>query len=206
MKQKKTFLFFVMGATNVGKSTFLQSVKDAWPNDVHLVEVGKALRAKYPPEYFQGQGNPAHTQQEAIDLCFAGILDGEFLGRRYILVDGQPRDVGQAESIMKFDGCSSLRERAVIELVCPREERRRRAMNRDRSDGSSLALALERLDRDVLQLHEVLLAFTKYQIHRFNTGKETYEPLSAFQHVLHQYGALFNSPQSVTFSDAENPL
>jgi len=191
MKMEKSFLLFVLGATNVGKSTFLEKVKQAYSTDVHLIEVGKMLRAKYPPGHFQGQGAPAHTQNEAIDLLCHGINMGEQLGSKYIIVDGQPRNVGQAESIMGWAPWprSPHRIRAVVELVCPRAERERRALARD-VDPDRKKLALDRLDRDVLDLHEVLISFTRYEIHRFNTGRETYSPVGAFQRVLREYGAI----------------
>jgi len=195
MKQKKSFLFFVMGGTNVGKSTFLETVKKHYPSETHLVEVGKILRAKYPPSHFQGQGNPAHTQNEAIELCFSGIRDGEAKGARFIFVDGQPRDAGQAKEIMAFSDCSISRERAVIELVCPRKIREARATARDVDCPEKLRLALDRLDRDILAIHEVLLVFTRYPIHRFNTGSDSYGPLGAFQRVLREYGQLDSQPE-----------
>lgn len=190
MKQRKSFLFFTMGGTNVGKTTFLETVKKAYPEEVHLVEVGKILRAKYPPGYFQGQGNPAHTQKEAIELCFSGIREGEEKDARFIFVDGQPRDAGQAMEIMRFSDCNVFRERATIELVCPRKERAERAALRDAHDPDKLRLAMDRLDRDILHIHEVLLVFTRYPIHRFNTAAAAYSPLGAFQTILREYKQL----------------
>lgn len=184
---KVQFLFFVVGATNVGKSSFLTAIRDVGGNQVHLVEVGKQLRAKYPPEHFQGQCNPAHTADEALQMCLDGIEAGEKAGAKIILVDGQPRDVKQAQDILAWRGAGN-RTKAVIHLMCPREERERRARVREAEHPSALELALARLDRDVLQLHEVMIAFDRFDRYNFNTGHPSYTPLAAFQQVLAKYG------------------
>ena len=198
----RKFLFFVVGATNVGKSTFLKSVAEAHPHGVHLVEVGKWMRAKYPPEHFQGQGAPAHTQAEALNMLFASVLEGDRKGARFILVDGQPRNPEQARAIMNWKELWG-RERAVIELVCPRKERERRLWERFDQMDPAYALGEARLDRDVLDIHEVLLEFTRYDIHRFNTARSSYTPLAAFQSVLRSYRQAVDLRGG---TDAENPL
>jgi hypothetical protein len=186
---KAQFLFFVVGATSVGKSTFLQTIKDVGGLQVHLVEVGKQMRAKYPPEHFKGQCNPAHTAAEALQMCLEGIEEaGEKAGAKIILVDGQPRDVGQAEEILGWR-FQDHRTKAVIHLMCHRDERERRARVREKNNPGALQLALDRLDRDVLQLHEVLITFDRYDRYNFNTGHPNYTPLAAFQEVLRKYGA-----------------
>lgn len=190
---KAQFLFFVVGATSVGKSTFLQTIKDVGGNQVHLVEVGKQMRAKYPPEHFQGQCNPAHTAAEALQMCLEGIEAGEKAGAKIILVDGQPRDVKQAQDILASKVAGN-RTKGVIHLMCHREERERRARVREKDNPGALQLALDRLDRDVLQLHEVMIAFDRYDRYNFNTGHPNYTPLAAFQQVLAKYGdCLFGS-------------
>jgi adenylate kinase family enzyme len=185
MKQKKLFVFFVLGGTNVGKTTFLDTVKKAHPEDVHLVQVGKAMREKYGAEYFKGRSWMPETEREVVDMLFSGIEQGETLGRQFIFVDGQPRNPDQAD---KIQTCRNwpLRERAVIELVCSKEERIRRAKARDLAP-EALELSIQRMDRDIVEIHEVFLVFTRYAIHRFNTGTVTYAPNAAFAELMRQY-------------------
>lgn len=179
----------------MGKSTFLKDIKDLAPGQVHLVEVGKQMRAKYPPEHFKGQANPEHTKMEAFEMFCEGVEAGERAGAKYILVDGQPRDVGQAEQILAWRGAGN-RTKAVIQLMCHRTERERRAQVREKDHPGALKLALDRLDRDVLQLHEVLITFDRYDRYNFNTGDPNYSPLLSFQGVLKKYGdCLFTGPE-----------
>lgn len=166
--KEPTFLCFVLGATCVGKSTFLNKIKDWLGDQCHLIEVGKALRAKYPPEYFEGQGSPAKTQAEAIKLVRQGISAGEEAGVRLIIVDGQPRDLEQSDVLQSPEICHPQRHRFAIELVCPRKERIARAHGRD-IDGAKLQLALERMDADVWKLHEVVLSITAFPVFRVDT-------------------------------------
>lgn len=63
-------LIFVIGATNAGKSTLISAAKEV---GCGTVEVGKMMRAKYPPEYFQGQAAPTKTQGEAMQMMMDGI-------------------------------------------------------------------------------------------------------------------------------------
>jgi adenylate kinase family enzyme len=185
MKQNKKFLFFVLGATCVGKTTFLQAMKEHY--NAHLVEVGKILRAKYSPEHFQGQGNPAHTKQEAMQLCISGIMDGMDAQAQYIFVDGQPRDSEQAKMLLAWRE-EPMRERVTIELVCPKDRRKARMVQRDFQNPQALQLSLDRIDRDVIDIHETLMVFNQYTVQRFNTGVDGYSPLGAFQRVLREYG------------------
>ncbi len=175
------FLFFVIGPTNAGKSTFLNEVKRARGSRVHLVEVGKLMRAKYSPDHFKGQANPEHTKVEALEMLFSGIEEGAKNGAQFILVDGQPRDPEQGREI----ACHPIdRSKAVIQLVCPREERERRARGRDKENPAALKLALDRMDRDVLGIYEVLASFDSYPLFTFNTAKLFYTPVSAFEIVV----------------------
>lgn len=107
-------ILYVMGATNAGKSSLLAAMAEVHRARVALVEVGKAMRAKYldpasphyQPDYFRGQAAPEHTQAEAWSMHLAGIASGVAAGAELILVDGQPRDVPQVQLV-----CSD---------ICPR--------------------------------------------------------------------------------------
>lgn len=180
------FLFFVIGPTNAGKSTFLNAVKEAYPSKAHLVEVGKLMRAKYHPDHFKGQANPNHTKVEALEMLFAGIKEGSDRDANFILVDGQPRDPEQGREIMNYP---TMRTKAIIQLTCPRAERERRARERDKDNPASLQLALDRMDRDVLGIYEVLIEFDRYPVFNFNTNKPFADPVRKFQEILIQMHA-----------------
>lgn len=198
------YLFFVVGATNVGKSTFLNAIKLALGKQVHLVEVGKWMRAKYPPEHFQGQAAPAHTQEEALHMLFGGIREGEANGSTIILVDGQPRDIEQAREIMAWSEKDWTWTKATIHLVCPREERERRARLREPGNAAALQLSLDRLDRDVLSLHEVLIRFNWWKVHMLNTADNFYRPFEAFVQLLSDYGGLRRPMPEMSAASHEN--
>ena len=169
----KNYLTFVVGATNVGKSTTLQAFLKAFPEETHLIEVGKMLRAKYPPEYFEGQGAPAKTQVEALSMLFDGIEAADKAKKRFVFVDGQPRDVEQAVAIQRYKG-NLERTRTCLHLVCPREVRVARAQARD--TGKALELSMARMDADILKIHEVLIAFDECHYERWNTNHRHYDP------------------------------
>jgi hypothetical protein len=139
------------------------------------VEVGRMLRAKYPPEYFKGQAAPAHTAAEAWQLCIDGIEENIRLGKKAILIDGQPRDEEQAEKVM---GLPYMH--VFIGLHASIEVRRKRAIARDRGGLSDeivnalvmgqpvdsslippkLQLSLDRLQNDYRNGYEVLRVLT----------------------------------------------
>jgi adenylate kinase family enzyme len=164
------YIIYVVGATNTGKTTLLEKVKEKWPELVHLIQVGKILRSKYPPEYFEGQAAPSKTQEEAIQLVLDGIKAGE--NKQFILVDGQPRDTTQADTLCQLP---TFRDQIIIELVAPREIRVKRAEARD--TGSKLELSLQRMDKDILCTHEVISV---------DTSLEEYDPTIMFSDIIQQ--------------------
>lgn len=149
--RSKTGLLFVIGPTNAGKSTFLQKAKAAWP-EVGLVEVGKMMRAKYPPEHFQGQAAPAHTQVEALQMMMDGIKAAEAAGCPMALIDGQPRDMDQLKLIL---GMRDKYMIAFLHLWAPLEERERRARERDKDNPAKLELSLARMKNDPPMIYEI---------------------------------------------------
>jgi deoxyadenosine/deoxycytidine kinase len=142
-----------MGPTCAGKSTLMQVLKQRLPDKIGLVEVGKELRAKYPPSYFAGQNNPAHTAAEAWDLCVAGIKREGDAGRTHILIDGQPRDVPQVRKCLNdFPG----QPKRFVLLTADLEVRRQRAIQGRGNDPENLELAMKRLTNDMIAYYAVL--------------------------------------------------
>lgn len=155
-------IYCIMGATGSGKSTFLHKARELI--GAHTVEVGKMLRAKYPPEYFEGSAAPTKTAKEAWNMCVQGIKAGK---DKIILVDGQPRDVQQARNMMK-----TFPEAKYILFNCPTEERMYRLNNRD--SGAALELAKARLEGDYVTMFPVIaeLLSCGKEIMVFNSGPD----------------------------------
>jgi hypothetical protein len=146
-----TFLVHVMGVTNAGKSTFIAKAPAAWGR----VEVGKMMRAKYPPDYFKGSAAPAHTAAEAWQMYLAGIADCEDRGCGIVLVDGQPRDHKQTDAVL-----ASRRHgrflRMFLHLWAPAAVLTERARARDAGDAAKMALSQQRLRNDVGPNYDIL--------------------------------------------------
>lgn len=144
------FLLYLLGCTNAGKTTFI----DAAPADWGRVEVGKQMRAKYPPSHFAGQSNPAHTALEAWAMYEDGIAAAERNGATIILIDGQPRDARQCEAILKDDRHSG--RRMFLHLWAPPGVLAMRARARDGGDSEKMALTTARLVNDIPPIYNIL--------------------------------------------------
>jgi len=144
---------FIMGPTCSGKSTLLKFAEAYEPKLIGLVEVGKILRAKYPPDYFKGQDAPKHTQEEAWELCEKTVFEHLNANKKLVLVDGQPRCLDQVHKcVTRFAGlpCS------YILLTADLEVRRERAKIKYRDDPGSLDLAMQRATNDMLSNYTVI--------------------------------------------------
>jgi len=154
-------IIFVLGPTNSGKTTVLETAGTV--GRVHLVEVGKMMRAKYldpgslnyNPDYFKGDSSPAHTAIEAFDMMQTGIARGIQAGKDIIFVDGQPRDIKQCDNIFELYERNPNNRVTYLNLYAPLELRRERAAKRD-SDPVKLALSMARMEKDVIKIYEVL--------------------------------------------------
>ena len=186
-------LIFVMGATNVGKSTIMDTVR-SYPT-LGTIEVGKLMRAKYPPEHFQGQGAPAHTQVEAWKMLTDGIadhagariiIDRDEVRREVIFVDGQPRNQEQTKWALALPN-----PKLFLHLWAPPEVREARARNRDKDDPAKLELSLKRLIDDPRVLFDCLTMIKLNSERRSHMGayENTYDTTAAdftpFQCVRH---------------------
>lgn len=148
----KTRFIFVIGATNAGKTTLMDTVKAQAHPEHATIEIGRRMRAKYPPEHFQGQSNPKHTAEEAWAWFVEEATAHQKMGKRFVWVDGQPRDLPQADAI-HFGGWDN--GGCYLHLYCREEVRRRRAQERD-TDPEKLALSLARMRGDLPALYEIL--------------------------------------------------
>lgn len=167
-------LLFVMGATNVGKSTYLDSIRH-YPG-VGLVEVGKMFRAKYPPEHFQGQAAPAHTQKEAWSMFLEGVAQCVSKDCKVAVIDGQPRNPEQTKWALAMPNPMRF-----VHLWAPPDVREARARNRDKDDPSKLELSLKRLIDDPRVLFDCLsmIHATHSAVATRDTTKADYVPHTA---------------------------
>ena len=155
-------LIFVMGATNVGKTTFMDLCR-GYPRQVGLVEVGKLMRAKYPPEHFKGSGAPAHTQVEAWQMMTDGIAahaagtDPHVPSVGVVVIDGQPRNVEQTQWALAMPN-----PKVFLHLWCPPDVRQDRAQKRDAADPAKLELSMRRMIDDPRVLYDCLTMIDLY--------------------------------------------
>lgn len=143
----------LMGPTCAGKSTIIRRLVEIEPKRVAAVEVGRMLRAKYGEAYFKGQAAPAHTQNEAWQMYVDGSKKAIAAGARLILVDGQPRDTGQAR---QMDGLWKHPSRAAFVLIHAEHDERERRARSARKPGPDLDLAIARLTNDYRNCYTVM--------------------------------------------------
>lgn len=151
MTAHHAFLVHVTGVTNAGKSTFLAAAPAPWGR----VEIGKLMRAKYPPSHFKGQSNPTHTAAEAWQMYLTGIAECEDRGCQIILIDGQPRDHKQLDAVLASRRHTRFL-RMFLHLWAPAEILAARAQARDGADEEKLALTRQRLVNDAQPNYSIL--------------------------------------------------
>ena len=167
-------IVFVLGATNCGKSTLLSYAKTIQTSEgvcpYGFVEVGKMMRAKYPPDFFDGNGAPAHTQKEAWKMFLDGFHTERDAGKDIIFVDGQPRNMEQYKW-----ACALSYSMCYAHLFASYEVKKARAMERDCDDPKKLELSLKRLETDIPPLYDIvshISARGDHPITHYNTEKE----------------------------------
>ncbi len=162
MSQLDRIAIFLMGISCSGKSTLLQAAQTE--DDLRriegldpvfgVIEVGKTLRERYPPEHFKGEGAPAHTQEEALDI-FRTRMDA-FTHLPIVLVDGQPRNTDQIEAVVNHTTAKCHRTPLLLVLHASEEILFKRADLRDTEDEEATQLAHTRIKGDATFLYPVL--------------------------------------------------
>lgn len=146
-----------MGATNSGKTTMIEQLSDVY----YPVMVGRELRKRFPPDYFDGQAAPAKTDELAFQIMCEGIQEAHDKAMIPI-VDGQPRNQVQLEWCKRdFIDRDGMFECKFIHLWAPREIRVARAKARD-TDEAKLKLSMDRMDGDVLTLYDLWLQLSQF--------------------------------------------
>lgn len=175
---------YVVGPTNAGKTTFLNFVSKR--AGVGLVEIGKMMRAKYPPEHFAGQAAPAHTATEAWQMFLDKIDEHEAAGKVIAFADGQPRDTTQTLAVLARPD-----SRVFLHLWAPSDVRTARAIHRDRDDPMKLELSMQRIISDDPACYNVLsrLACRDECILHYDTSSPDYSLEATFARAVQCAGA-----------------
>ena len=138
----------------------IETAKDKFADTIGCVEVGKMLRKKYldpesvfyAPDYFKGSAAPEHTEAEAYELMLLGVNQAICEGKRMVLIDGQPRTLGQLSLIKKdFERTSVV----ICHIFATTKVRRARAILRDINRDERL-LTDARMQGDLPAIYEVL--------------------------------------------------
>jgi adenylate kinase family enzyme len=146
----------LMGVTCSGKSTFIQS--KAKDKRFGSIEIGKEMRKRHTPDYFNSLGAMPHTEKEVWEIFeqqYAAVANAQV-----ILIDGQPRLPSQVSRLMdhaKWVG----RELHYVFFSVDKDETFRRLMGRFPNDAQSQALSLARSINDKVQLYDVVVELVR---------------------------------------------
>lgn len=158
MTSKPVTILHLLGNNGTGKTTLLDTLveRNAYCAGI---SVGRELRKRHPPEYFQGQAAPAHTESAAMELYRNFVDTTTASGYQLIVVDGQPRNASQVTACLLANG-----NHEFLLLHAPHAVRHERLIRRDGADLSKLALATARLDADYRNQYEVMVELARLGI------------------------------------------
>lgn len=154
--------FYLTGSTCTGKDYFIELAVKKHPHLFGKVQVGQALRAKYPAEYFKGSGAPEHTEKEAISIFKEQWNAAQEAGRKYILVSGQPRRPSQVEECFKHVSSNHGRN-IILFLHTPDEIIKERIAIRFENDDEGYKLAEQRTVSDKIMFYDTIFTILEYQ-------------------------------------------
>lgn len=152
-------ILHLMGPTCAGKSTMITKLLSL-SNEVGAVQIGKLMRAKYGEAHFKGQAAPEHTKDEALQMYFDEIQKHITDGKKLILIDGQPRDISQAQAMNTAWPQYTVK---YFMITADHEVREQRA-RKDRAPGANLDLAIARLNNDYKSNYLVMCELIKLNV------------------------------------------
>lgn len=147
----RNLLFSLFGQTNTGKSHLCDFLRKR--EHIGLIEIGREMRRRHPPEYFEGKGAMDKTEAEVWRIVDEARVRNA--GKQVIVIDGQPRLKRQVDELRDRFGPF-----AMIWLHAPDSVLRDRAIKRAAGDRAQLKLSLDRMVNDRVQLFEVLHEYT----------------------------------------------
>ncbi len=149
------YFIAVIGATASGKSTFIDFAKKQYPDYFTSINIGQILRAKYPPEYFEGQGTLDKTEDEVRKLVEDAVKEFVSSDKQVLLIDGQPRNQDQIEFLEVLQQRYEIDGTVFVWVSCTDGERERRGSSRSQTQGE-LELFNSRKIADKISIHNVL--------------------------------------------------
>jgi adenylate kinase family enzyme len=164
-------LVWLMGCTGAGKTTFMDSIEHE--QEIGKVRVGKMMQIKHPdPSYFKGQAAPAHTQQEAWEMCVNEIERQQ--DKKIIVIDGQPRSLMQ---VFQWHSTFYNFRNSFILLDANPEIRLERIKNKYKDRAGDLDLRTQRITNDMISYYEVLVGLyhMNVKVNIFNTNAEEFK-------------------------------
>jgi adenylate kinase family enzyme len=179
-------ILHVLGNTGSGKTTVMELVCERNPRRASGISVGKELRKRYPPDYFEGQAAPQKTELEAMQIYreFVDYHTNPESHAQLILVDGQPRNTSQVAACLQVPTPGWRHEFLLFhvgELV-----RWQRLINRDAASEGALALANQRLTGDYKNTYEVMIEIARLGLKlQILDASET--PLRIARRIEHEY-------------------
>jgi len=148
-------VYYVIGITCAGKDFFIESALRKYPDVFGACQVGKEFRKRYPPEYFQGQGAPEHTEREAMEIFKGQMTAADDAGKKIVLVSGQPRRPSQVELCLNYKWGEVIWVHASDEIILLR------IRDRFRDDPAGYNLAIQRVINDKIMYYDVLYELNK---------------------------------------------
>lgn len=150
-------IIHVLGITCAGKDTLMEYIASNYEG-VGLVQVGKEMRKRHPPEYFKGLGAMQSTEEEVRQIYCEQY--GQVKHNRLVLVSSQPRLISQVSFVYEVDG---HRKRAFLFIRASDAEINHRVNERfpnwrtDESHLKSRELSLQRINNDRIQNYDTIL-------------------------------------------------
>lgn len=152
-------IVFVMGATCSGKTTLIEKADEYFADTATTLCVGKILRKKHPPEYFEGSGAPEKTTQDVLDIFDKGVSDFKDSTYSMLLVDGMPRQDCQIQRVAELESHFHI---VFVYLYCPDKERELRLSERFKKGTSGHDLGLARMQSDKAMYLDVICRINLY--------------------------------------------
>lgn len=169
----KHTLYYLIGTTCSGKDYLAEAAEKDYPKTFGVVQVGKEMRRRHPPEYFRGLGAMPHTEDEAQNIYKEQLNSAKAAGKSKIIIVGQPRMKSQVNKVFLPNPGKVIWLNAADNVI------KARIKERFVNDHAALDLANARVTNDKLQLFEVLfeLLHLGTKIQCFNTDSIAVEEL-----------------------------
>ncbi len=141
-------LVCLSGITCSGKDTIAEMLAEM-DQGIGLIQIGKEMRKRHPPEFFQGLGAMSSTEDEVKEI-FKEQYEAHS-DKHTIICAGFPRVAYQYEFITQFE------DRAFIYIYSDEYDYLDRLDVRFKDNPSGRELSEQRLKNDRIQLYDMLM-------------------------------------------------